>query len=162
MSARYEILRRYKYRDSETLLVSNEKYVPWRSIPYRIHVWFLVYYHWNNQYNIEVRTSFNDEKATLGAYIKLFHKEFIPAMNRSFNSDPERKYRLKEAIHLFAIEPEAPPSKRMLQHQKRLEEWSKTLRKQARYASHDSARNRKKMERYQQQKEAERLQREHE
>lgn len=160
MSTRYEILRQYKYRDADTLLVSNKKEVPWRSIPYRLHVWFLVFYHWNNQYNIEVRTTFNDERMTLGQLIKMLHEEFISKMNRSFASDSERKYRLKEAIHLVALQPEAAPTKRQILREARLEEWSHTLRKKALRASHDSTVNRKKMERYQQRKDAERRSRE--
>ena len=148
MSLRYELLRTFKYRDSETLVVTNVKSIPYRSIPERLHIWFLVHYHWNGQYNLEVRTDFNDEQATLGALIKHHHATFIDTMNNHFSEDSERKYRRKEAIHLFALQPEAPLTTRQKRRQAELDAWSKKLREQSRRASQDSDGNRKKLKHF--------------
>ncbi len=105
MTTKYDILRGYQYRHSPSLVVSDIQQINWKSKPKKVNVWFLVYYHHQPGYNIEVRTWYNDERFTLRQLTKMIHTDFISDMNGKFIRERTQTYKQKEAIHLIAIEP---------------------------------------------------------
>lgn len=105
MTTKYDILRQYQYRHSPSLVVSNHQLINWKCKPKKVNIWFLVYYHHQPGYNIEVRTWHNDDRMTLKFLMGLVHKEFLEDMNGKFIRERTQTYKHKEAIHLVAIEP---------------------------------------------------------
>ena len=105
MSTKYEILRKYRWRNKETLVVSHTKLIHWRIKHYRVNIWFLVYYRHENTYNIEVRTWENHEQFVLSKFARLIHENFITDQNQQFERERSITHKHKEALHIVAIEP---------------------------------------------------------
>lgn len=105
MSTKYDILRNYQYRHAPSLVVTDVQRIEWKSKPLKVNIWFLVFYHHASRYNIEVRTWYNDEGATLKKIVRGIHEEFISEMNFKFTRERYQTYKHKEAQHIVAIEP---------------------------------------------------------
>ena len=105
MTTKYDILRNHQYRHHPSLIVSHRQQIDWKTKPKRINIWFLVYYHHQPGYNIEVRTWYNDERYTLSKLVKMVHSDFMNDMKNKFIREQTQTYKHKEAIHLVAIEP---------------------------------------------------------